>query len=190
MTATDAPPSSTIRPSTIRAAAGRLRSRHLTRSPGRALRASRASSRPSCPPSSSPLFFFVVNIGTLAAPHREQHAGFDFKAFMMPRAILFAVTGVSRAAALVTDIQDGYFDRLLLTPVRRLALLLGLMVADVAVACGLTVPMLLLGFALGVRFETGLLGVLVFIAAGRAVGPRLHRLPLRHRPQDRATRRR
>ena len=42
-----------------------------------------------------------------------------------PSAIIFGVTGISRASALVTDIQDGYFDRLLLTPVRRLALLLG-----------------------------------------------------------------
>ena len=62
------------------------------------------------------------------------------------------------------DVQDGYFDRLLLTPVRRLAILLGHMVADVAVAAALTVPILMLGFVLGVRFETGLLGIVVFIA--------------------------
>jgi len=52
---------------------------------------------------------------------------------------------------------------LLLTPVRRLAILLGHMVADVAVACALTVPIIILGFVLGVRFEAGLLGVLVFV---------------------------
>jgi ABC-2 type transport system permease protein len=50
-----------------------------------------------------------------------------------------------------------------MTPVRRFAILLGHMVADVAVACALTVPILVLGFALGVRFETGPLGVPVFI---------------------------
>ena len=49
----------------------------------------------------------------------------------MPACIIFGVTGISRAGVLVTDIQDGYFDRLLLTPVRRLALLLGMMVADI-----------------------------------------------------------
>ena len=38
----------------------------------------------------------------------------------MPTAILLGVTGVSRAGALVLDMQNGYFDRLLLTPVRRL----------------------------------------------------------------------
>jgi ABC-2 type transport system permease protein len=40
-------------------------------------------------------------------------------------AIAFAVTGMSRAPTLVTDIQSGYFDRLCMTPVRRVALLLG-----------------------------------------------------------------
>ena len=39
-------------------------------------------------------------------------------------AIIFAVTGMSRALVVVSDIQSGYFDRLSLTPVNRLALLL------------------------------------------------------------------
>ena len=62
------------------------------------------------------------------------------------------------------DIQNGYLDRLLMTPIRRLAILLGHMVADVTVAMALTVPILGLGFAIGVRFETGVLGVVAFIA--------------------------
>jgi len=37
------------------------------------------------------------------------------------------------------------------------------MVADIAVVIALCVPVLLLGFAYGVRFETGPLGVLVFV---------------------------
>jgi ABC-2 type transport system permease protein len=63
----------------------------------------------------------------------------------------------------VLDVQNGYLDRLLMTPIRRLAILLGHMVADVTVAMALTVPILGLGFALGVRFETGVLGVVMFI---------------------------
>ena len=81
----------------------------------------------------------------------------------MPTAILLGVTGISRAPALVLDIQNGYFDRLLMTPIRRLAILLGHMCADVVVAMVLTVPILGLGFAIGVRFETGVLGVVAFI---------------------------
>jgi len=115
------------------------------------------------PPIFIALFFFAVNIGTLQNITESHISGFDIKAFMMPTAILIGVTGVSRAGALVLDIQDGYFDRLLLTPVRRLAILIGHMVADVAVACLLTVPILLLGLALGVRLESGPVGVVVFV---------------------------
>ncbi len=57
-----------------------------------------------------------------------------------------------------------YLDRLLLTPVRRTAILLGHMAADVAVAAALTLPILVLGIILGVRFEGGLLGALAFVA--------------------------
>ena len=54
------------------------------------------------------------------AHRRTTSPGFDYTAFQMPTAILLGVTGVSRAPALVLDVQNGYFDRLLLTPVRRL----------------------------------------------------------------------
>src|ERR1700737_2658938 len=72
-----------------------------------------------------PMFFFFINIGALEKLAEHSGRVSDFKAFQLPVAIIFAVTGVSRASALVTDIQDGYFDRLLMPPVRRLALLLG-----------------------------------------------------------------
>src|SRR6188472_2586117 len=81
----------------------------------------------------------------------------------MATAVLLGVTGVSRAQALVVDVQSGYFDRLLLTPVRRSAILVGHMVADVTVSSVLCVPILALAFALGINFETGALGVLMFI---------------------------
>ncbi len=110
-----------------------------------------------------PVFFFAVNIGTLQDFAQRGIPGLYFRAFQLPTAIVFAVTGISRAPALVTDIQSGYFDRMLMTPMRRLSLLLGLMIADLALVIGLTVPVLLLGFATGVRFETGLLGVLIFM---------------------------
>ena len=130
---------------------------------GRALRAVPREPEAVIPPIFIALFFFIVNIGTLQNLTEANIAGFDFKAFMMGTAVLLGVTGISRAPALVLDVQNGYFDRLLLTPVRRLAILLGHMVADVAVASALTVPIIVVGFALGVRFEAGPLGVVAFI---------------------------
>jgi len=131
---------------------------------GRALRAIPREPEAVIPPVFIALFFFVVNIGTLQRLTERNIEGLDFEAFMMPTAILLGVTGVSRAPALVLDVQNGYFDRLLLTPVRRLAILLGHMVADVTLASALTVPILVLSFILGVEFEAGPLGVVAFIA--------------------------
>ncbi len=107
-----------------------------------------------------PAFFYAVNLGAL-----EKLAGsaLDYKAFLLPMAIAFAVTGMSRAPALVTDIQGGYFDRLCMTPIRRPALLLGLMVADVAVIAALCLPVIAVGAIVGVRFATGLPGLVVFV---------------------------
>ncbi|WP_431988791.1 ABC transporter permease [Streptomyces parvulus] len=109
-----------------------------------------------------PVFFFVVNIGALE-PVAEQSGVRDFRAFQLPVAIIFAVTGVSRASGLVTDISSGYFDRLLLTPMRRTALLLGLMVADLALVMALCVPVILLGLVVGVGFTTGVPGAVAFV---------------------------
>jgi ABC-2 type transport system permease protein len=118
-----------------------------------------------------PLFFLIINIGSLQSfVEGNLPPGFDFKAFQLPVSIIFAVTGISRAGSLVIDVQDGYLDRLLLTPVARPTLLLGLMVADLAVITLMCVPVVILGAVLGVWFETGVLGMLVFLAIGISWG--------------------
>jgi ABC-2 type transport system permease protein len=133
----------------------------LTSIAGRALRAVPRDLAVVMPPVFISLFFFIVNIATLK---RMVHVpGLNYTAFQMGTAILLGVTGVSRAPALVLDIQNHYFDRLLLTPVRRTAILVGHMVADMAVAAVLTVPILVLGLILGVRFLDGPVGVVLFI---------------------------
>jgi ABC-2 type transport system permease protein len=130
---------------------------------GRALRAVPRDTEAVVPPVFIALFFFVVNLATLERL-TDNIPGFDYTAFQMATAVLLGVTGVSRAGAVVLDVQNKYFDRLLLTPVRRTAILLGHMAADVAVAAALTVPILLLGVVLGVDFVGGPLGALVFVA--------------------------
>jgi ABC-2 type transport system permease protein len=136
--------------------------RDLTSIAGRALRAVPRDISVVIPPIFIALFFFIVNIGTLKRV-TSSIPGFNYTSFEMATAILLGVTGVSRAPALVLDVQSKYFDRLLLTPVRRTAILLGHMAADVTVAAAMTVPILVLGFILGVRFQDGPLGVAVFI---------------------------
>ena len=114
-----------------------------------------------------PIFFFVVNIGALET-FVERQAGIDYRAFQLPVGIVFAVTGISRANMLVTDIQTGYLDRMLVTPIRRVSLLLGLMIADIVLALALATVVLLLGFAVGVSFGTGVAGLAVFVMLAMA----------------------
>jgi ABC-2 type transport system permease protein len=135
---------------------------------GRALRAIPREPETFIPALFIPTFFFIVNIGALQdlTENFPGNEGFDYRAFQLPTAIIFAVTGISRAPGLVTDIQSGYFDRLLLSPARRLPLLLGLMVADLVLVIGLCIPVIILGLIVGVSFGTGLLGMIVFIMIG------------------------
>ena len=109
-----------------------------------------------------PVFMYAVTVGALQ-DFAENIPGLDYRAFQLPVAVLFAVTGVSRAITVVTDIQSGYFDRLVITPVNRVALLLGLMVADFVLIVALTIPVVIMGFIVGVNFVTGALGIAAFM---------------------------
>jgi ABC-2 type transport system permease protein len=136
--------------------------RDITTVAGRALRAIPREIESVVPAIFIALFFFLVNIGTFDQL-TENIPGFEFADFSLATAVLLGVTGVTRAYAFVIDIENGYFDRLLMTPIRRLAILLGQMCADLAVATALAVPIIIVGFIVGVRFEAGPLGVLAFI---------------------------
>jgi len=109
-----------------------------------------------------PAFFYFVNLGALENG-TQAVVGPPYKAYLLPMAIAFSVTGMSRAPMLVTDVQGGYFDRLLMTPVSRPALLLGLMAADVLSVTALCLPVLAMGLVVGVRFATGVPGMLAFV---------------------------
>ena len=105
---------------------------------------------------------YIMTVGALNDV-AEEIPGLNYRAFQIPVAVLFAVTGVSRAMVVVTDIQTGYFDRLVISPVNRLALLLGLMIADFALVTALTVPVIIMAFIVGVSFATGVPGILAFM---------------------------
>lgn len=129
----------------------------------RSLRQVRREPETLMPPLIIPVFFFAIFVGSLE--NLAGHGGIPhFRAFQLPVSIVFAVTGTTRATSLVNDITNGYFDRLLVAPTNRLALLLGLMISDLLVVVMLSIPVLILGFIFGVHFVTGPLGVLVFVA--------------------------
>ena len=128
----------------------------------RALRSVLRDTETTVPALVIPVFMYVMTVGALE-DFAENLPDLDYRAFQLPVAVLFAVTGISRATTVVADIQSGYFDRLAITPVNRLALLLGLMVADFALVVALTIPVVIMGFIAGVSFVTGIPGILVFM---------------------------
>lgn len=111
-----------------------------------------------------PVFFYTVTIGALQVIAAGIEGGLDYKAFQLPVTLVMTVTGLSRAPSLVIDIQGGYFYRLLISPLNRWSLLLGMLVADLVVLVGFSIPVVVMGLAWGVRFGTGFAGALVLIA--------------------------
>ena len=70
------------------------------------------------------------------------------------------------------------------TPVSRRALLLGHMLADFVLVVALIIPVLSLGFLIGVRFPTGPLGIAAFILIGASWGLAFTGIPYAIAPED------
>lgn len=115
-----------------------------------------------------PIFFFLVNSASLQAFSRVP--GFpenvSYKDFIAPIALFTAIFFSSGNAGIemVQDIASGYFKKMMIMPINRLAIIFGRLteVAVQAVMQGLIVLVLLL--AVGVRFQTGALGILAIFA--------------------------
>jgi ABC-2 type transport system permease protein len=116
-----------------------------------------------------PIFFYFVMVGSL----KNFAAGFglqNWEAFQLPMAIIFAVQGGSAGLNMVADIESGYFDKLLLTPANRLAVLIGAMGADVFRVTLQATVVLIVAVATGLDFATGLPGAAVLIVLSACWG--------------------
>ena len=115
-----------------------------------------------------PLFFFAVTVGALG--NISLVIGVDsYRAFAMPVAILQGAAGGASysALAMVTDIERGYFDKLLLTPTPRISLVLGRLFGDGIRVVIITAVILFVGFIFGTGMEAGVAGyIAILILAG------------------------
>ena len=125
------------------------------------------------PPVAISIFFLVIYQSTLGkAANFIPGIGGSYLGFILPLSIVSGSLSGSGIAAqnLVRDIERGYFDKLLLTPVRRAALLLAPILAG-AVILGLQAAIVVsVGLVLGLKPATGIAGLLVVIGLGVLLG--------------------
>jgi ABC-2 type transport system permease protein len=113
-----------------------------------------------------PLFFLAVNIGQVSKTFPSSTSflhGQGYVGFQLPVSLMFAVCTATSGLALVTEIDLGYFDKLLVAPIHRSSIIFGRLVADLVRGIGLAVAVLLVGFAFGVHMRSGVGGVLVLV---------------------------
>ena len=122
-----------------------------------------------------PLFFLAVNVGQVSktfpstTPFLE---GQGYVAFQLPVSLMFAVATATSGLALVTEIDLGYFDKLLVAPIRRSSIILGRLAADLVRGIAASTVVVLAGLAFGAHVQSGVPGavVLVLLAALFGVG--------------------
>ncbi len=110
-----------------------------------------------------PIFFFIVNSQSLQAFARDPaFKGISYQQFIAPIAIFTAIffSAGNAGIELVQDISNGYFKKMLIMPISRMAIVLGRLteVAVQSVMQGLIVLVLLLAF--GIHINTGVLGTI------------------------------
>lgn len=119
-------------------------------------------------------FFLFVYDATLgdAAGSIPGITDVQYIAFVLPLSVVSAsLSGAGIAGQnLVRDIESGYFDKLLLTPISRGALVLGQIMAGAVVLALQTVIILGIGLLMGLDSATGIAGLLAVLAFAMLIG--------------------
>jgi ABC-2 type transport system permease protein len=117
-----------------------------------------------------PLFFLAVNIGQISKTFPSTTPflhGQGYVGFQVPVSLMFAVCTATSGLALVTEIDLGYFDKLLVAPIRRSSIIFGRLAADLVRGLAVATLVLLVALAFGMEVRSGVPGavVLVLLAA-------------------------
>lgn len=126
------------------------------------------------PPIAISVFFLVIYESTLgtAAGFIPGLSGNAYLGFILPLSIVSSsLAGAGIAAQnLVKDLENGYFDKLLLTPISRTAVLLGPILAGALVLGLQSSIVVVVGLLLGLEPATGLPGLLAVIGLAVLLG--------------------
>lgn len=121
-----------------------------------------------------PTMFLAVNVGGLAST--TSLPGFprvdNFLDFQLAGALTQSLLlgGVSTGIASALEIEGGFFDRLVASPIPRFAIVLGRLLAASLVAGLQVVFFLVLGLAFGATIKGGIGGVLLILLIGMVAG--------------------
>ncbi|MBD0357578.1 MAG: ABC transporter permease [Rubrobacter sp.] len=113
-----------------------------------------------------PMMFFSINAYGLDAAARipgfpaDSYLDFAF-AFPLVQAALFG--SITAGADLARDIESGFFERLSLTPMRPVALLVGMLAEVVALGLLQGIVFLAIGLLMGVEVSSGFPGMVVLV---------------------------
>lgn len=118
------------------------------------------------------LFVYEATLGNSAEQIIASVSGNGYLGFILPLSVVSAsLSGAGIAGQnLVRDIESGYFDKLLLTPINRSALLLGQIIAGAFVLTLQTVIIIGIGLLMGLNSETGIGGLFAVLGFALLLG--------------------
>ncbi len=113
-----------------------------------------------------PLFFLAVNIGQISKTFPSSTPflhGQGYVGFQLPVSLMFAVCTATSGLALVTEIDQGYFDKLLVAPIRRSSIIFGRLAADLVRGLAVSALVLAVALAFGAEMRSGVAGAVVLV---------------------------
>lgn len=119
-----------------------------------------------------PMFFFAITVGAISGVAARAFGVTNYVGFQLPVAILQGVAGSAGAGGMgtVTDIERGYFDKLLLTPAPRISLVAGRLAADGVRVTLIAALLLVAGLITGSGMASGFAGALLLLVMSGLFG--------------------
>jgi ABC-2 type transport system permease protein len=121
-----------------------------------------------------PTLFLAINTGGLhrttnlpGFPHVDGFLDFQLAGAMTQSLLL---GGVMQGIATALEIEGGFFDRLVASPIPRVSIVLGRILAGTVIAAAQLLWFLVLGVIFGVSIHGGVLGILLVLAIGSLAG--------------------
>jgi ABC-2 type transport system permease protein len=121
-----------------------------------------------------PTLFLAINTGGLhrttnlpGFPHVDGFLDFQLAGAMTQSLLL---GGVMQGIATALEIEGGFFDRLVASPIPRVSIVLGRILAGTVIAAAQIVWFLVLGVIFGVSIHGGVPGILLVLAIGSLAG--------------------